>query len=134
MAARAGLEAARSAWPSVDASVTVAGWIRPDGKLWGITDNVSVYSPMGLPNGTGRMTLGVQAITYSQVHDADGEGTTTTMELKKPELLTSTPHADVRSDGSGGYGDASGTPAAAQPVPPDYSAGSVGPGGLLGHV
>ena len=123
MAARANLQASRSAWPTVDASLTVAGWIRPDGKLWGITDNVSVYSPMGLPNTTGKMTLGVQAITYSQVKDAEGEGTTTTLELKRPELLTSTPHANVQSDGSGGYGDGSGTATPAVPVTPDTQGG-----------
>ena len=131
MQARANLEAARSAWPSVDAPLTVVGWIRPDGKLWGITDNISVYSPMGLPNGTGKMTLGTQAITYAQ---DDQDGTTTTLELKRPELLTSTPHTNVQSDGSGGYGDGSGSPTPAQPVAPDYQQGSVGPGGLLGHA
>ena len=135
MSTRANLEAARSAWPTVEASVTVAGWIRPDGKLWGLMDNVSVYSPMGLPNGTGKMTLGVQAITYSQVKDAEGEGTTTTLELKRPELLTSTPHSDVQSDGSGGYGDGSGSPAPASQATPDYQgSAATGPGGQLGHV
>ncbi|MGI3900528.1 MAG: phage baseplate assembly protein [Janthinobacterium lividum] len=126
MASRANIEAAQSAWPSVEASVTVVGWFRPDGKLWGLTDNVSVYSPMGLPNSTGKMTLGVQSVTFSQ----DGEsGTTTTMELKKPELLTSTPFANVQTDGKGGYGDGSGTPAPAAPVTPDYQ----GPAGI-GHA
>ena len=135
MSTRANLEAARSAWPTVEASVTVAGWIRPDGKLWGLMDNVSVYSTMGLPNGTGKMTLGVQAITYNQVKDAEGEGTTTTLELKRPELLTSTPHSDVQSDGSGGYGDGSGSPAPASQATPDYQgSAATGPGGQLGHV
>ena len=117
MQTRANLEAARSAWPSIEASVTVVGWIRPDGKLWGLMDNVSVYSPMGLPNSSGKMTLGVQAIDYAQDSDT---GTTTTLELKRPELLTSTPHTGVQSNGSGGYGDGSGTPTPAMPVAPDY--------------
>ncbi len=129
MTVRANLEAARSGWDQVEVTVTVAGWFRPDGLLWGLTDNISVYSPMGFPNGTGKMTLGVQAVTYSQVKDDSGEGTTTTMTLVRPQFLSSTPFANVQSDGSGGYGPAGSTPAAAQPVPPDYQ----GPAGI-GHA
>ena len=132
MTARANLEAARSGWDQIEATVTVAGWHRPDGKLWRLADNVSVFSPMGLPNGTGRMPadnpLGTQQIVWSQ--DAEN-GTTTTLTLVRAALLTSTPLANVQSDGQGGYLDG---PAAAQPVAPDYSQGSIGPGGQLGHV
>ena len=134
MTTRANIEAARSGWDQIEATITVAGWFRPDGLLWGLTDNISIYSPMGLPNGTGKMTLGVQSVAYSQVKDDQGEGTTTTMTLVRPQYLTSTPFANVQSDGSGGYGPSGSTPAAAQPVTPDYSQGSVGPGGLLGHA
>jgi prophage tail gpP-like protein len=35
MQARANLEAMRSLWPCVEVEVTVAGWFRSDGKLWG---------------------------------------------------------------------------------------------------
>ena len=126
MTARANLEAARSSWDRVEATVTVAGWFRPDGKLWGLTDNVSFYSPMGLPNGTGRMPadnpLGVQSVTFSQ--DAEN-GTTTTLVLVRSSLLTSLPNAGVVSDGKGGYLD---SPAPAAPVAPDYQ----GPAGI-GH-
>ncbi|MGI3902545.1 MAG: phage baseplate assembly protein [Janthinobacterium lividum] len=132
--ARANLEAARSSWDRVEATVTVAGWFRPDGSLWGLTDNISFYSPMGLPNGTGKMPsdnpLGVQNIVYSQ--DSEN-GTTTTLTLVRAALLTSTPPANVQSDGKGGYvGDG---PSAATPVAPDYQSGiSIGPGGQLGHA
>ena len=129
MTARANLEAARSGWDQVEATVTVAGWFRSDGLLWGLTNNVTLYSPMGLPNGTGQMTLGIQSVVYSQIKDAEGEGTTTTMTLVRPQFLTSTPFANVQSNGSGGYGDSGSTPAPAQPVPPDTSGTSISPQG-----
>ncbi len=123
---RANIEAARSGWDRVEATVTVAGWFKPDGTLWGLTENVSVYSPMGLPNGTGRMPsdnpLGVQKIVYSQDPE---NGTTTTLTLVRAALLTSTPRANVQSDGKGGYAD----PPPAAPVAPDYQ----GPAGI-GHA
>ena len=121
MTARANLEAARSSWDRVEVTATVAGWFRPDGLLWGLTDNISFYSPMGLPNGTGRMPsdnpLGVQNIVYAQEPE---NGTTTTLTLVRAALLTSTPLANVASDGKGGFvGDG---PSATTPVAPDYQA------------
>lgn len=119
MTTRANIEAARSGWDQVEASITVAGWLRPDGSLWKPTDSISVYSPMGFPNGTGKMNLGVQSVTYSQTKDDEGEGTTTTLTLVRKEFLFGTPLSNVQSDGSGSYGPAGSTPSQAQPAPPD---------------
>lgn len=122
MTARANLETARSGWDQVEATVTVAGWLRPDGELWRPHDNISLYSPMGLPNGTGMMPadtpLGVQAVTFSQIKDDEGEGTVTTLTLVRSVFLTSTPPSGVQSNGSGGYDPVNNTPSPAQPVPP----------------
>ena len=116
MQARANLEAARGTWKTVECSVTVAGWKRPDGQLWDVTDNVSVYSPMLFPNNTGLMTLGVQSVTYAQ--DSEN-GTTTTLDLVLPQLLTTLPAPPGLNSGSGGDPAQSTNPSTAQPDAPD---------------
>ena len=116
-ASQAGLLAARNGWQSMDLEVTVQGWIRPDGKLWNITDNTSVLSPLAIPNGTGYMVLGTQGVTYSLASNDQGEGVTTTLTLRKPSLLTSVGHAGVQADGQGRILGV--TPQPATPVAPD---------------
>ena len=132
MVNRANLEAARSTWPCVECQITVAGWFKPDGTLWDVTDHISVYSPMLFPNDTGAMTLGVQAVTYAQ--DSDN-GTTTTLDLVLPQLLGSLQNPlGLATSGAGTDLTAGPGTQQAQPDPPDYSQGSAGPGGLLGHA
>ncbi len=113
--ARANIEAARSAWPSVDCSVMVVGWLRPDGKLWDVTDKISVKSPMLFPNETGFLTLGVRSVVYGQ--DSEN-GTTTTLEMTRPELLTKTPFTGVQTDPGGNIVDTP-VPNQARPDTPD---------------
>ncbi len=125
----AGMMAARAGWKTVEIEATVVGWFRGGGAdLWELTDNCTLYSPMALPGGANKMTLGTQAITFAQ--DAAG-GTTTTLTLIRPEFLTPVGHGGVVTDGAGNIVS---NPGPAQPVPPDYSQGAAGPGGLLGHV
>lgn len=123
MVHRANLEAARSTWPCVECQITVVGWFNPDGSLWDVTDHITVLSPMLFPNDSGSMTLGVQAVTYGQ--DSQN-GTTTTLDLVLPQLLTSTPDPNSSTGVSGPTGDPANYPGAAKPDAPDtQSSGSV---------
>lgn len=115
-ASYASLLAARMGWQTVEIEATVVGWFRPDGSLWQPTDGVTLYSPMALPAGDHRMTLGAQQVTYSQVQNDGGEGTTTTLTLVRPQFLTPAGHAGVASDGAGNIVS---DPGPAQPVAPD---------------
>ena len=84
-----GMEVARSQWPNVQITVTVVGWFRPDGQLWQPCDNVSMTSPMIFPTPGGvAPTLGIQTVVYRQ--DSQN-GTTTTLHLTLPTLMTSSP-------------------------------------------
>ncbi|MFK5597944.1 phage baseplate assembly protein [Methylobacterium sp. HMF5984] len=58
-------------------SLTYAGWLKPDGTLWSLTDKVSVKSPMLFPTESGQMELKLWGYVYSQ----NEAGTTTTIEL-----------------------------------------------------
>ena len=112
-------------------TVTVAGWFKADGMLWEPTDNVSVVSPMAFPTPGGKAPpLGILSVVYQQ---NDHEGTTTTMTLVLPWLLTSSPTYAVPDLGSAGDANAqtSGTldntgAAPATSGTPDYSPGSSG--------
>lgn len=57
--------------------LTYHGWLKPDGKLWSLTDYVTVKSPMLFPTKSGQMELRLWGYTYSQSE----AGTTTTIEL-----------------------------------------------------
>ncbi len=103
-------------------------WFKPSGDLWELTDNCTIYSPMALPGGANKMTLGTQGITFAQ--DSAG-GTTTTLTLIRPEFLIPVGHAGVVTDGAGNIVS---NPGPAQPVAPDYLQGSPGAGGLVGHA
>ena len=112
----AGMMAARAGWKTVEIEATVVGWFKPSGDLWELTDNCSIYSPMALPGGANKMTLGTQGITFAQ--DSAG-GTTTTLILIRPEFLTPVGHGGVVTDGAGNIVSNPGPPT---PVAPDYQA------------
>ncbi len=109
----AGMLAARAGWETVEIEATVVGWFRPDGQVWQLTDNCTLYSPMALPGGANKMTLGTQGIVFSQ---DDKGGTTTSLTLIRPEFLAPFGHAGVQSDAAGNIVSNPGTP---QPVAPD---------------
>lgn len=112
-------EFVKSLWPQVDVTVTVAGWLQPDGNLWKETKNVSIKSPMMFPTEDGSFTLGIQTVVYEQSSET---GTTTTLTLRLPQAMYHLPAAgqadpaagDVlsnpRPDGSG-----------SQVLPPDIN-------------
>ncbi len=66
------------------ANVTVAGWLRDNGKLWlnEVGNLIDLYSPMLLPSD--RATLGIQAVTCRQ---NDQTGTTSTLTLVLKDTL-----------------------------------------------
>ena len=68
----------------VQCQVVLAGWLRPDDKLWEIGDVVRVYSPMLFPNNTGAMKLGIKTTTFRQSSQG---GTETELLLVLPEHL-----------------------------------------------
>lgn len=78
-------ERAVATWNVVQCSIVVQGWLRPDGKLWDVCDNISVISPSAFLSDDVQ-TLGVQSVNYSQ--DSDN-GTTTTLNCVLPNALTS---------------------------------------------
>lgn len=58
--------------------ITYQGWLNPAGRLWNLTDSVSVKSPMLFPTESGQMDLKLWGYTYTQ--DAQG-GTVTSIDL-----------------------------------------------------
>ena len=86
MAAHANWHMARDSWVQVQATFTVQGWVRPDGHLWDVCNNISVLAPSLFPNADGRQILGVQAVRYTQDPEA---GTLTTLECVLPWALSS---------------------------------------------
>lgn len=90
-------EAAVAAWPTVRLGVTVVGWLNPTGDLWWPVQNVSIYSPSAFPTDEALFTLGIQSCTYTQ--DAMN-GTETTMELVRPDMLTSAPTSGIADIGA----------------------------------
>ena len=93
LAQRVNHEAVKAAWPTIRLGVTVVGWLRPDGELWAPVDNVSVFSPSAFPTESVYFGLGIQSLTYTQ--DAVN-GTETTMELLRSDLLTGSPTAGIK--------------------------------------
>ncbi len=89
-------QAMRSLWPVIEVEITVAGWLRPDGKLWAPAPDgsgiVSVYSPLIFPNATGMAILAIQAVRFEQSSE---NGTTTTLTLRRQSALTSAATAGV---------------------------------------
>jgi prophage tail gpP-like protein len=92
LATRVNYDAARLAWQTVNVSVTVVGWFKPDGNLWKPAENVSIYSPMAFPNGTSAVPPGIQAVVWTQ---DDQNGTETTLELVIGQKLTTNPTAGI---------------------------------------
>jgi len=86
MAAYTNHERAVATWNIVQCTIVVQGWVRPDGGLWDVCNNISVKSPSAFPNEDGFQTLGVQSVVYGQDSDS---GTTTTLECVLPNALTS---------------------------------------------
>ena len=80
MKARADLEMAQRAADQARAQITVYGWLKADGTLWGPGDLVHVTSPMLLLD----REMGVFSVEFSQ---SDGAGTETTLDLVVPEAL-----------------------------------------------
>ena len=102
-----------SLWPVIEVEITVAGWLRPDGRLWAPAPDgsgiVSVYSPLIFPNQTGMAILAIQAVRFQQSSES---GTTTALTLR---LRAATVSA------TGGVGDsATATTPQATPDTPDY--------------
>ena len=69
----------RSLWPEIEVEITVAGWLRPDGKLWAPAPDssgiVSVVSPLIFPElCCGAAILAIQAVRFEQSSET---GTTT---------------------------------------------------------
>ena len=114
LAQRVNHEAAVAAWPIVRLGVTVVGWLKPDGSLWWPVQNVSVYSPSAFPTDSALYTLGIQSCTYTQ----DANGTETTMELVRPDVLTSAP--------TSGIPDVAPAPALTSTATPDKPDTSIG--------
>ncbi len=61
------LRPARSRWDPVEVTRGCGGLVPPRRQTRGLTDIVSVDSPMGLPNGSGRLTIGGQEAVDAQV-------------------------------------------------------------------
>ena len=123
MQARVNFEAAYAAWGQVDCSITVVGWHKDDGSLWIPTENVTVLSPSIFPSESGAVQLGIQACIYAQ--DSQN-GTTTTLELKLPQALTTLPSPfDGQTSFSGPTADpvTGSKPNAAKVDAPDTSGG-----------
>lgn len=70
----------------VDLTVTVRGWLKPDGQLWDVRDPLTVKSPMMFPQNEGRMQLGVRAVQFLQ----DAQGSRTVLNLCLPNALSTT--------------------------------------------
>ncbi|GJD59716.1 phage baseplate assembly protein [Methylobacterium dankookense] len=68
----------------IDLTVTVHGWVRPDGQLWDVRDPISVRSPSMFPDGDGTARLGVRAVTFLQ----GPMGTVTQLNLVHPNALS----------------------------------------------
>ena len=102
MAAHANWLTAQDTWVQVQATFTVQGWVRPDGKLWDVCDNLSVKAPSLFPNADGFQTLGVQTVRYTQ--DAEN-GTLTTLECVLPNALTTLANPHVPTDADGNFTD-----------------------------
>ncbi len=115
MQAHANYRMAVDAWVQVQATIVVQGWVRPDGKLWDVCDNLVVIAPSLFPNADGRQVLGVQTVKYTQ--DSDN-GTTTTLECVLPNALSPYQSTGVQTDTSGNVLDGGGL-AKAVPNPPD---------------
>lgn len=112
LTARVEHESAVSAWPLFSCSITTPGWLTPDGKLWDPTTmTVTVYSPMLFPTQTATVKLGIQSVTFNQ--DSQN-GTTTTLEMTLPQLLSETASSGAEDVGSEKISNKP-----AQPDPPD---------------
>jgi prophage tail gpP-like protein len=100
------------------ANVTLAGWLRDNGKLWlnEVGQLIELYSPMLLPSD--RATLGIQAVTARQ---NDQTGTTTTLTLVLPDRLGGRDHYDTsKGDAAGGDTEAApSTPGESVPYAPN---------------
>ncbi len=120
LATRVAHEAMRSLWPIMQVSITVVGWYRPDGKLWAPAPDgsgmVTVFSPMIFPNQTAPITMSIQAVNYGQ---DSRNGTTTTLDLKRPDGLTQGLTSGL-SDTSGAGSAGSSISTTATPDQPDY--------------
>ena len=114
LAQRVNHEAAVAAWPIVRLGVTVVGWLKPNGSLWWPVQNISVYSPSAFPTDSSLYKLGIQSCTYTQ----DANGTETTMELVRPDVLTSAP--------TSGIPDVAPAPALTSTATPDKPDTSIG--------
>ena len=117
MAAHANYRAAVDSWNQVQATFVVQGWVRPDGKLWDVCDNLSVIAPSLFPNEGGKQILGVQTVKYTQ--DSEN-GTLTTLECVLPNALSPYSNPNVLTDSNGNLLNGSGVGTAA-PNAPDTS-------------
>jgi len=98
---RVNFEQTRSLWPSVECSITVFGWLKPDGTIWKIPDMISIYSPMIFPTASGMVSLCVKSTVFAQDSTS---GTTTTLELCLQSALSAIPTAGIPDIGGVGAG------------------------------
>ncbi|MFK4534280.1 prophage tail gpP-like protein [Bradyrhizobium ottawaense] len=87
---RANLELNFTDGLSVEAHITVQGWVRPNGQLWKAGDYYRVYSPMLMLD----HTLGCRCVVYEQ---SSPGGTITTLEMVDPQHMNGKP--DLRIGG-----------------------------------
>jgi prophage tail gpP-like protein len=74
------------------AVITVQGWLRSNGDLWRVGQNVYVYSPMAMLD----MVMTIQTATFTQ---DSGSGTLTTLECVPPFLLRGSSDYNVAKAG-----------------------------------
>jgi prophage tail gpP-like protein len=98
------------------ANVTVAGWLRNNGKLWltEVGNLIDLYSPMLLPSG--RATLGIQAVTARQ---NDQTGTTSTLTLVLQDRLGGRDHYDANKGDAADQNAEPSSPSDSIPYAPD---------------
>ena len=81
---RTDAQAGTSSATDIECTVTVHGWLRPDGQLWGVRDPLTVKSPMMFPDGDGSMKLAVRSTDFIQ----GPQGSVTVLNLCLPNALS----------------------------------------------
>jgi prophage tail gpP-like protein len=91
--ARVQYEADVSSLPVFTVSVTVIGWTTNSGELWSPLMKASVYSPMLFWGNQTTVVCGIQSVTFQQ---DSANGSTTTLEMTLPNLLSKTAFSNAQ--------------------------------------
>lgn len=94
MAARTQHEWNKNLGDTINAQVSVQGWLKSNGSLWNYGEKVKILSPMLML----KHELAVQTVSFRQ----DNSQTTTTLMLVRPEKLVSTATPVEGPSGDGG--------------------------------